>query len=163
MSEDEKRNLCECLHDSLIWGGSECLYEHSDDDDAYDENVPAFPFIDDVRKMRKDGIRLENLVLFNNEMIHYEDEEYYKVYKIIDDMGEESLTIFEKEGVLEYTNGLPGNKARYILIMKRAVIAKQDCPIFLNSIIDYVQYEDRDLWSELKMIYNVRERLETQN
>lgn len=136
MSEDEKK-LCDCVFDTFIENRDGCVYPPDN------EEHPELDWRNKLYSLeRHDNFHPDYLVLFNNENIHWNDEEYYKVYRIVDCCMKYDMTIFEPLGIVFYTNGMSGKQGVYLMMIGREVVTTSRCPILYSTIKNFLSMND---------------------
>lgn len=140
--EKESENICRCLAETFLEEIDDCVYDDFEEEDDY---YPELAFRERLEELDyDDGFQPDYLVLFNNENIHWHDEEFYKVYRLIDRYKTRDMTILEPLGLRVYTNGISGNDASFLLMLDRRVISTSGCPISFKSIVGFARENYQD-------------------
>lgn len=149
--EEEKQNICACLFKTFIMQDDGCIFiperdEHNEDLELeWSEDLDYLERLDDFEPCY--------IVLFNNEMMHYEGDEYYKVYKII--AGEEcsyDMTVLESLGIIFYTNGISGKNGQYLVMADREIIITDTCPITFSRVRSHFYRESQEIYEKIVKI-----------
>lgn len=150
LKEEEKQNICNCLFSTFILGKNDCTFIPEPSIDIH----PEFTFNRELKDLEiLEDFEPDLIVLFNNEKITWEGNDYYKIYRIVGGRHlSHDMTILEPLGIRYYTNGISGHDGLYIVMHDRAIIMNADCPIMHGSVRSHFYHEDREMHAKITKI-----------